>query len=197
MTNRDLGILFLLGALAYGGYNAYTHREMEQPDGILAPDQPFQGPTSRGPIKYKDHIIDFLAEYQIRARVLSTEIYYSDPGAKISPIDIALGWGPMSDNKIIESLKISQSGRFYFYGWDEAPLVSEEIMSHHSANVHMVPANSLIEKQLKALRRGQLVNFKGYLIRVNGFNGSEWKSSLTRTDTGPGACEVFYVEAIF
>lgn len=196
MINRDLGIILLLGALVYGAYDSYAHREIKQPEGVLVPQEPEQAPTSRGPLRYKDHLIDFLAEYKIHARVLSTTNYYLDPAAKLSPIDIALGWGPLSDTRNLQALKISQSGRFYHYGWDAAPPISEESMIRYSANVHMVPAHSEIEKQLKALRKGQIVQLKGYLIRVNGFNGSEWKSSLTRTDTGPGACEILFVESV-
>jgi hypothetical protein len=38
---------------------------------------------------------------------------------------------------------------------------------------------------------------EGYLVNINGMVGNgtvRWNSSLTRNDTGDGACEVFYVK---
>jgi hypothetical protein len=40
-----------------------------------------------------------------------------------------------------------------------------------------------------------LVELEGYLVYVKGDNFT-WNSSLTRNDTGDGACEVLYVEKI-
>lgn len=193
---RRLAPVLVVGAIIYGAIDAYLHREMKQMDGVLAPSQPLQQPISRHPMKYKGHIIDFLASYEIQARILSTENYYVDPGAKISPIDLALGWGPMSDNRNLRELKMKQSDRFYFYSWEVAPPLPERVITQNSANVHIVPADSIIEKQIKALRKGQVVKLTGALIMVSDFNGGGWKSSLTREDSGPGACELFYVESV-
>jgi hypothetical protein len=41
-----------------------------------------------------------------------------------------------------------------------------------------------------------MVSLSGYLVEINGANNWRWRSSLSRTDTGQGACEVFYVEAV-
>jgi hypothetical protein len=49
---------------------------------------------------------------------------------------------------------------------------------------------------VKRLRRGEFVAMRGYLVNVTGPNGFSWNTSLRRDDTGNGACELFYVEAI-
>jgi hypothetical protein len=192
---RVLGIV-CLALFVYGSVDAYLHREFKQLDGVLAPLDPVQSEVKRPPIKYKGHILEFLASYQLQARILSVENYYTDRGAKLSPVDLGLGWGPMSDNRNLRILKVSQGNRFYFYGWDDAPPLPEDIMRTHSANVHIVPSDKFIEKQIKALRKGQIVQLRGYLIMVSDFEGGSWKSSLTREDSGPGACELFYVESV-
>jgi len=38
--------------------------------------------------------------------------------------------------------------------------------------------------------------FEGDLVDVDGSDGFAWRTSLTRTDTGLGACETLYVRAI-
>jgi hypothetical protein len=65
-----------------------------------------------------------------------------------------------------------------------------------SANMHLIPATKAIEKKLKNLRPGNVVALKGYLVDVQGEGGFSWKSSLTREDTGNGACELIWVEEV-
>jgi hypothetical protein len=45
-----------------------------------------------------------------------------------------------------------------------------------------------------AFKRGEIVHMEGYLVRVDGPDGFQWASSLSRSDTGNGACELFWVE---
>jgi hypothetical protein len=49
---------------------------------------------------------------------------------------------------------------------------------------------------MKAVRVGQVVKIIGKLVEVQASDGWRWRSSLTRKDTGNGACELIYVEAI-
>jgi hypothetical protein len=41
---------------------------------------------------------------------------------------------------------------------------------------------------------GQIVHLEGDLVRADGKDGWHWVSSLSRTDTGDGSCEVVWVE---
>jgi len=47
-------------------------------------------------------------------------------------------------------------------------------------------------KKIKNLNVNDHIKLIGYLVKVNFDNGT-WESSLTRTDTGNGACEIMYV----
>jgi len=62
--------------------------------------------------------------------------------------------------------------------------------------MHMVPANERVARQLKSVRRGHVVRLAGYLIEARGTDGWRWKSSLSRADTGRGACELIWVERL-
>ena len=59
--------------------------------------------------------------------------------------------------------------------------------------MHIIPADEMIEDDIKDIREGQIVELSGYLVRADGNNGWRWISSLTRDDTGARACELFYV----
>ena len=61
----------------------------------------------------------------------------------------------------------------------------------------MIPANGEIARQLKSIRAGNMVHLKGFLVEVTGKDGFRWKSSLSRADTGGGACELIWVESLY
>jgi hypothetical protein len=61
----------------------------------------------------------------------------------------------------------------------------------------MIPASGEVARQLKSVRAGNMVHLKGYLVEVTSPQGFRWKSSLTREDTGGGACELILVESLY
>jgi hypothetical protein len=61
--------------------------------------------------------------------------------------------------------------------------------------MHLIPADDAIKAVLFAARVGQVLSLDGELVDVTRKNGWAMKSSLTRDDTGAGACEVIYVRA--
>lgn len=141
--------------------------------------------------------ITALADFSIRALVLHTERYWWDRGADLSPVDFAVGWGAMSDQSVIDHLVITQGRRWYQWSPKDRqpPLPVPEIISH-SANMHLIPADASVRSGLLAVRRGSIVDLSGYLVLVQGKDGSSWRSSLSRTDTGSGACELVWVSRI-
>jgi hypothetical protein len=124
------------------------------------------------------------------------ERYRFDRGADLSPVDLALGWGPMSDQAVLDRIDISQGGRFYYWHVKEIFPVPRREIEVHSANMHMIPATEEIERRLVHLRPGQVVALTGYLVDVRGPDGWRWHSSLTREDTGAGACELVWVDKL-
>ena len=137
-----------------------------------------------------------LAGFSVAARVLSRERYRHDREADFAPLDLALGWGRMRDEAVISRLHISQSGRWYRYWWTgDAPLPPEEI-ARSSANMHMIPSGPSVAAALDRIAAGDQVRIDGWLVEVDAADGWRWRSSLTRDDTGNGACEVIYVCAV-
>jgi hypothetical protein len=145
------------------------------------------------PLRKKDITITPLATFSITARVLSRADYRWDPAAAISPVDLALGWGRMSDTAVLDKIEISQSVRFYNWRVREFPIPEREIIES-SANMHLIPADSSIERAIDRVKEGDVVTFEGYLIEARWPDGGTWRSSLTRSDSGAGACEVVWVE---
>ena len=134
------------------------------------------------------------AEFSLRARVLSRENYHLGAEADLSPMDLALGWGRMSDQAVLELIDVTQGGRWYFTSYQiPGPLSDGEII-RSSGNMHMVPANDWIADKLEDIRPGHLLFLRGYLVDVDHPSGFHWRTSLRRDDTGNGSCEIFYLE---
>ncbi|WP_078121629.1 hypothetical protein [Thiosocius teredinicola] len=162
--------------------------------GIHANVLPAQSATASGDsFDYKGYRITPLADFSIRAKVLSREDYSFGREADVSPMDLALGWGPMSDEQVLSDIAISQSGRWYRWSTPNLPIPRRDIETH-SANMHMIPASDDVADALDDFRQGQIIQLEGYLVRVDGDDGWRWISSLTREDTGARACEVVYVK---
>ncbi len=162
--------------------------------GVMAPQQPQQSKlSSPGSFVFNRYRITPLAEFNLKAKVLSRKDYSSGREADLSPVDLALGWGRMSDEGVLAALQIRQSGRWYRWKTDNFPIPRREIETH-SANMHMVPADSSVESALKKARKGDLIRLSGKLIRADADDGWRWISSLTRNDTGGGSCELIWVD---
>lgn len=189
-----LWLVVVLGL--YGGYQAWSTRKVSHPPGILVGAEPVQSPIGADPPHFRKYNADMVAvaRFSIGARVLGVERYRMDPMAKLVPVDLALGWGPMSDSRVLARISISQSNRFYFWDTQNFPIPRKDIETH-SANMHLIPASDMVERRIKAARVGQVVNFSGYLVNVRMDDGWSIASSLTRDDTGAGACEVIWVES--
>lgn len=192
---RRRGLLAMAALLTLSGIWWWRGRPVVQPAGILAPEEPVQAPVEAPEAWTRDgHRITPLADFEIRARVLGAERYRFDRPAELSPVDLALGWGPMSDSRILEAISIRQADRWYFWRAKALPLPVQQITGH-SANMHMIPATEGVARRLLSVREGQLVHLKGKLVRVDGKDGWHWISSLTRADTGDGSCEVVWVDS--
>lgn len=182
------GRFVILIALVGGGYQYWhTHKLIAPAVGVTASmDRPWSA---------YGYEITPLEKFNFDAIVLRAEHYSMDREAQLAPVDLALGWGPMANPAVIDKVKVTQSSRFYYWHVDAFPIPRREI-EVNSANMHMVPANAAVERTLRALHSGQRVTFSGYLIEARAPDGWRWRSSLTREDTGAGACELVWVENI-
>ena len=140
-----------------------------------------------------------LAKYQIKARVLSKAAYSGDPMGEIAPYDLAVAWGRMSDTAIIDQFDFRQSYRYFYWNYygSPPPLPVPEIKSH-AVNMHLIPSSDSVLSAIRGLRKGSLVEMTGYLVEATSSNDPQHpiKSSLTRADSGPGACEVMWVQKL-
>jgi hypothetical protein len=192
---RHLKPLLALGVCALGLMGLFSGGPMQRPAGVLAPDEPEQTATRVQPFHFGDYQIEPRAEYHIVARVLSVESYGWDGGSDLAPIDVAVGWGPMSDSSVLAHFRVTQGGRFFTI-YPDAQAIDVHTALLGSANMHLIPASAAVRSQLQRVRVGHIAELRGKLVNASRADGYQWNSSLTRADTGGGACELYYVESV-
>lgn len=153
-------------------------------------------PDGIGPVRLEAGTLTPLAAFRVDARVLSREDYSMGREADFSPTDLALGWGRMREDAVLDRLDIEQGGRWFRYRWQGEPPIPVEEIVRSAANMHLIPADATAARALARVRAGDRVEVAGWLVRAEGPDGWRWQSSLTREDSGDGACELIYACSI-
>ena len=202
MSSKALFILALIVAVML-----LVQRQMSSPSAPLMiqhgalnaldiPAGPQQGDSHEPPFIFNGFKVQSLASFTIHARVLSRRDYRSDTEAQLSPLDLALGWGRMADPAVYEQLNIRQSGRWFHYSWSDQPPIPTEEIVQSAANMHMIPVSDAIRQILETAEAGDMIKLKGRLVEVSNEQNWAWRSSLSRSDSGQGACEIVFVESV-
>ncbi len=197
MDARACVFAVLVAAGLWQGWHQFERRPVHPHAGQIAPADPLQSDAvDAAPVRIGHWLLTPRATYDITARILSREDYRFDALGALVPEDLALGWGPMSDNAVLAHFEITQGGRFYTWRpLGPLPLDRQTVISH-SANTHVIPADPATRAQLARLRVGQVVHLSGRLVDGKRDDGASFATSLTRDDSGAGACEVLLVEHV-
>jgi hypothetical protein len=111
-------------------------------------------------------------------------------------MDFAVAWGKMSDQAILDKVRFGHLERYAYYGWSGDMKLSENYLATHFANMHLIPFDKAVEKDLVKVRDGEFIRMRGFLVEVRQGENFTWKSSLRRDDTENGACEVMLVKSV-
>jgi hypothetical protein len=181
---------WLIAALVlFALWKLYSSRDIDHAPGVLAAEDPWQREIDSAPlIERGEFRLRPRAEFSATVRILRREDYVLGELARLVPTDYAVGWGPMSDSRVLEDVQISQSNRFYYWHTEHWP-VDRATIESHSANWHVIPDNAAVRAALGNVKRGSIVEFEGELVDIEGPEG-RMATSLSRSDTGAGACEV-------
>lgn len=181
--------------LGWGGQNQEINTQEINTSEIDISNDPIQIPYTGEPIikesRGHKYTITPVATYEISAKVGSVKAYNDD---KVSPMDICVAWGELAAES---NISYTQSGRFC-----SPELIGElknrenyrgGLSAYKHSNNHIIPANNSILRALNTIRVGDKITLKGFLVNVD---GRYWRTSLSRYDTGDGACEIIYVTEV-
>ncbi len=141
------------------------------------------------------------ATYEISGVVVS--LHHSDSFIDIThtydpanTLDLCLVWGENVATDAYRKVEYSHGDFTCFYRWTgEDPGFRGDEMS----NSHIVPATETIARLANRVRVGDQVVMRGRLVDYetsysNGETIGRRNTSLTREDTGNGACEIIYLD---
>jgi hypothetical protein len=203
VTAFSMAVLFFFGLLlfyllVFSGPQGVAAQEVVDATAVpVQQDLPTAEPIILGSRGYTWRMYP-RAEYRIAARVIGSKSYW-DWQSQFAPLDLALGWGQMSDPAVDEWITWRQASRAYRYRWAGQLPFEKSYIRDHSANVHIIPATDNLNLAIKRLRPGDLVLLEGLLVDIEGGKGANTqlvRTSLTRADSGAGACEILYVERL-
>jgi hypothetical protein len=198
----------VIGASVLGGVRWYLYdRAVTHPAGALAPAEPTLtvGSSRSAWTDAHDFRYRALGRFAGRVVVVARRNYTVGEFAHLSPTDLAIVWGPLSDPAEYSQLSFGQmgsplAGRFVFPEIKrDAPLAHRpmaEVRDYLLANLthlHTIPADRAIASRLADIRPGQVIRFAGTLVEVTSAGGTRYTSSLALHDYD---CEVAWIEEL-
>jgi len=142
--------------------------------------------------------LKLIYKFKIEGRVVSSKKYNWDSFAEILTHDIGIVWGKVSKTNIFDQFNWNQKQRFLIYSIREDKLNKiggAKYVNSHIANIHLIPKDWSIESKLNQIKPYDIIEIEGYLTDVYS-KRRMILTSISRTDSGPGACEVIYVTNI-
>ncbi len=198
---------FILLAVSFLVRNDYRAVDKIIPEVLNEPLQTETGSTDI--IKFSKNGYDYeltqLYDYDISGLVVH-KMNYSwftiYKGEKVFSTDLCLIWGDNIKSKVFKnnSVKFYQDCRWCNVEW----YGNVDFNLNQLSNNHLIVITPVLLNKIAAISSGDQVRIKGKLVyakarpsgktRDEDSNGFEWRSSVTRNDTGAGACEVIFVE---
>jgi hypothetical protein len=146
-----------------------------------------------------------LAEFRFSAVVLSRKNYQIGEFAGLSPTDLAIGWGPLSDPAVYAQFRFDQrgsplSGRFVVPEILPGTAMAAnpradttELLLASLTHVHTIPATADVRRLLAGIRPGQVAMLEGVLVEATAPSGDVYRSSLKLHDYD---CEIMWVDHV-
>jgi hypothetical protein len=116
----------------------------------------------------------------------------ADPG---NIKDVCVVWGEAVSNGSYRKVKFTSGEFTCSYSW--SGIVTPPFNPEKASNNHLIPASSAIARRIQAIHIGDQIRMTGllvdYTVTKDGQAIFTRQTSLTRGDTGNGACEILYV----
>lgn len=184
-----------------------------QKDTLPAPDfysadilqEPLQTPTERAPFFVdaggERYHIKPLFDYVLHGMVVSyhhsddfTDLAHERWADYLNPKDICVIWGDNVVSGIYDKMQFKNGSWTCYYKTDDRATWSQ-FRHDKLSNNHLLTDNAAISQALRGAKTGDQIYLKGVLASYKNTRlNSERGSSISRTDTGNGACETIYLD---
>ncbi|UOO87958.1 hypothetical protein LVJ82_10680 [Vitreoscilla massiliensis] len=148
-----------------------------------------------------DYKVEAVADYQISGLIVSklnTDSWFAkheDWNEFFNVMDVCMVWGSNASAGAYEKMSF-QSGQWTCWFQTRSANAAKTEYFQSISNTHIVTDDAALAKRLRHMRIGDEVTLHGRLVNYSHDGLPYRKSSLVRSDTGNGACEVMYVTAV-
>ena len=108
--------------------------------------------------------------------------------------DLCVIWGENVKNRVYKEMEFKNGDWTCWYSWPNAT-VRQNFRSDQLSNNHLLAEEDNIKQSIMKAEPGDHIFLEGMLVNYdNPANGFKRGTSISRTDSGQGACETIYVE---
>ena len=167
-------------------------------------DEPLQRPTTRDPFQTTVGGIEYtvrpLYTYELNGLIVSKhnadtwwDWIHKASNDKLNVTDLCVVWGTNAQRGVYRELDYS-SGEFTCYVETRSSAVWAAFDMTSLSNNHLLTDDPGIARLLRQVRVGDQIHFRGYLAEYSHHHGFAFhrRTSVTRSDTGNGACETVF-----
>jgi hypothetical protein len=173
-------------------------------------DEPVQKAVRKPPFETQVNGVTYRIQprysYELNAVVVS--LHHSDTwwdyahrewGDHVNVMDLCVVWGDSVRSGAYRDVSFGNSQWECHWSY-RSERAMKFFRNDQAANNHIVTDDPAIAKALRNIKVGDQVRLRGYLVDYATLRGGREMgrrvSSETRTDSGPGACEVLYVDEL-
>jgi hypothetical protein len=180
VTRLKLASLVVVAASVAVWY-AHARREQLAPrpaDGVLVGAEPRWGAASIGnhasylPLGHNEALPT--GAIDITARVLARKTYPPEGFGDQLPLDLVLGWGPMSDNRVLDQVSIRQDKRSMQI--DPGPGFTLKLDDAYASAINLSAYSDDFQfrSALESIRVGDVIRIVGWTLRLRNPQGEIW-----------------------
>ena len=189
---------------------SFTKRNEFSPKLQLLPElqqEPIQAITTKAAFTttYNEETFEIMPkfDYELYGLVVSYRLHDSESGLMLHALnndhinvaDYCVVWGQTANPKLLADFKF-RNGRFTCYWQTDSRYAWEQFNQDQISNNHLLAIDESVRDRIDEIEIGDQIHIKGWLSHYKDPGGYERGTSITRTDTGNGACETILVNEI-
>ena len=142
-----------------------------------------------------DYMLEGVVVSRHSADALLDIVHHEEWHDFLNVADLCVIWGENVRSGVYREMDFSNGNWTCYYSWPNSS-VKQRFRPDQLSNNHLLTQDDLIGREIEKAHPGDLVRIEGMLVEyANPSNGFKRGTSVTRNDTGQGACETIYVEA--
>lgn len=164
---------------------------------------PDQSPTDERPFAASYNGVEYLIEpkfeYELTGMIVSYRHHEGNSrmhmlaNDHLNMLDVCVVWGDNSKSGYLHKISF-WNGIFTCNVRTRNQVAWDSFDMNQLSNNHLISDDEFIRDQVRDVKIGDQIRFRGYLASYANSSGAKRGTSTTRTDTGDGACETVYVE---